>query len=353
MFPRRGYHDEACDDRGRPIQSLKHSQLGQCVDRETRRYSALKTRLQMIGQCDRPPAPGQRRDPQSWIATGAIIAIALYVMGITYAGFNGDQFVIWIFAIIWVAFYLAQRFRRSETRTITAMTLVAEGVCGECGFSLDGLTPEEYRCLVCPECGHAWNASRITRPYRERCEIIDKPRRDPRPDVRAGTRLRDARRWCADDSARCVHTPDRLLGTLIPSEREALGPAYHEIRRALSHMSRAHRIVSLVLAITISTVLLIRLGIPEFHESVWRGVLVIILLAAPIAVAIVLCAMATWVKPHRIVHHLTSCGYCGSCVNDLREVSANENAMRVCPRCRASWLNERFPTPTAPTAADS
>lgn len=353
MFPRRGYHDEACDDRGQTIQSLKHNQLAQCVDRDSRRYSALKTRLQMIGQCDRPPAPGRRRDPQSWIAVGAIVVIAMYVMGITYAGLSGDHFVIWLFAIIFLATYLSQRFKRSETRTITAMTLVAEGVCGECGFSLEGLTPEEDHCLVCPECGHAWNTHRITRPYREPCADSVKPKHDPRPDIRSGVRLRDPRRWCTDDCARCVSTPDRLLGTLILSEREALGPAFYEHRRAISRMSRVHRLISLVVAISISTVLLIRLGLPEFHESAWRGVLVIILLAAPIAIAIVICAMATWVKPHRIVHHLTSSGYCGSCVNDLHGVSANENAMRVCPRCRASWLDERFPTASEQRAADS
>lgn len=351
MFPRRGYHDQACDDRAQSIQSLRHNQLAQSVDRDSRRYSALKTRLQMIAQCDRPPPPARRYDPQTWVAFCTIITIAM--LAIISARYNNDYFVLWLFAIIGLAFSLSQRFKRSEMRTITAMTLVAEGICGECGFSLEGLTPEDDHCIVCPECGHAWNAHRITRPYRDPCEIIDKPKRDPRPDIRAGIRLRDPRRWCTDDCARCVHTPDRRLSEMLPSERETLGYAFHQLRNTISRLSRAHRVISLLMALSISTALLIRLGIPEFHESAWRGVLVIILLSAPIVIAFVLCAMATWIRPHHIVHLLTSRGYCGSCVNDLSRTAPNANGVRVCSRCRSSWLDERFPPAIEQKAADS
>ena len=353
LFPRRGYHDEACDDRGQPIQSLRHNQLAQCVDRDSRRFGALKTRLQMIGQCDRPPAPGRRTNPQTWIVLGCVITISIYAMGINYAGFSGDHFIIWMFAIIWVAFYLSQRFKRSETRTITAMTLVAEGVCGECGFLLDGLSPEHDGCLVCPECGHAWYALRVTRPYREPSDDIDKPKRDPRPDVRAGARLRDPRRWGLDDCARCVHTPDRRLSELLPDEREMLGPQYHEIRGDISRMTRVHRAITMLIACALSTLLIIRLGLPEFNESVWKGLLVIILFLAPITIAVVVCAMATWIHPHRVVCYLTSRGYCGSCVNNLSDVVPDANMMRVCDRCRASWLDARFPAANGTTAAGS
>lgn len=40
-----------------------------------------------------------------------------------------------------------------------ARAIVAEGKCASCGYQIVGLLPEADGCVVCPECGAAWEVS--------------------------------------------------------------------------------------------------------------------------------------------------------------------------------------------------
>ena len=44
-----------------------------------------------------------------------------------------------------------------------APVIVSEGLCAACGYNLHGSKPEPDGCIVCPECGAAWSASRVRR----------------------------------------------------------------------------------------------------------------------------------------------------------------------------------------------
>jgi hypothetical protein len=72
---------------------------------------------------------------------------------------NGGYFVPYV--VLVVAVYverrvLPKRYLRS------APSLVAEGFCGQCGYSLRELPVQLDSCIVCSECGAAWNQQRVT-----------------------------------------------------------------------------------------------------------------------------------------------------------------------------------------------
>lgn len=77
---------------------------------------------------------------------------------------NAPHFV-WS-ALAGAGFAACAMVARADARARIADTLsaraISAGICGSCGYSLDMLRPERDGCVVCPECGAAWSARRIT-----------------------------------------------------------------------------------------------------------------------------------------------------------------------------------------------
>lgn len=99
-------------------------------------------------------------DPPSIEIIIAILAcVSFVVLGLVLVLASG----VWRFVGLGAGFaVLALAIRFVPTILATwqqyASRLARSGRCGACGFELDGLTPEDDGCVVCPECGAAWRA---------------------------------------------------------------------------------------------------------------------------------------------------------------------------------------------------
>lgn len=346
LYPRRAYNEHAQDDRGEVIRPLKPAQLGQHLGRDSHRYQALKGRLSRLISCDKPPIPGRRFGAHHIIPVLAAVLMLGEILLVALTPLTGDG----LFMAICLTFGLAcvggWYVRRPELDTINAMTLVAEGVCGQCAFSLEGLAPEEDACLVCPECGAAWDHRRLTRPLWEPCEEPPKAKHDPRPDVRGGCVLHNTHRWTVDDAARCVHTIHPRFRDLTPevrSQRDA--DQWRDLTQGLRHRGRIARLLALLAGCAGAASGFVFLVIPNFDRTPIASSIVACLMLLVLIVALALWRSTMGVSPSFIAHALTRHGCCGSCANDLMKTPANANAVRVCELCRASWLDARFPRP--------
>lgn len=60
-----------------------------------------------------------------------------------------------------IAKFFALRIRR-ETALVTVNTLLSAGRCGSCAYNIASTPAHEDDCIHCPECGAAWNSSRVS-----------------------------------------------------------------------------------------------------------------------------------------------------------------------------------------------
>jgi hypothetical protein len=128
-----------------------------------------------------------------------------------------------------------------------AGTLVAEGLCGGCGYRLESLEVAADGCLVCPECGAAWRAFRITRPC-----WAEPPLEDPFEVSWRGQYSRHSawrRALGPDDRGRLTYTVDARLRPMSRTAKQRLGRQAREVRRTLRPLGRWWRYAFTALAI--------------------------------------------------------------------------------------------------------
>jgi hypothetical protein len=122
-----------------------------------------------------------RKDPQDPVRTawkrfrpgwdvlpGAVLTFAGFLLfdftrgaipaGVRVAGFAG-----WLLLILWFVDPIFRR-RRLRARWRSVLPVFTDrALCPSCGHSLRDLVPADDGCVMCPECGAAWNHERIGR----------------------------------------------------------------------------------------------------------------------------------------------------------------------------------------------
>ncbi len=102
-------------------------------------------------------------DPMN-LVIGVALALpflaGLYFLPIRGLPYHGALVVFVIFQA-WVIRWCAERRMGREV----AGTIAAHGLCGSCGYTMQDLPPDPDGCVVCPECGSAWEAERMTRAH--------------------------------------------------------------------------------------------------------------------------------------------------------------------------------------------
>ena len=153
----------AVDDRGRPITVLAPRDLKKAAEGSDRHKAALAKHLRNAIKVE------SRR----WTVQGVAVPVAMVAVWIGAQIFvrktgiyrlpAASGVVFWggIVAVVLISRAMA---RRRVARELAA-TAVAEGLCGSCCYGLRDIPVETDGCMVCPECGAAWRAQRVTRPH--------------------------------------------------------------------------------------------------------------------------------------------------------------------------------------------
>jgi Zn-finger nucleic acid-binding protein len=260
------------------------------------------------------------------LVTGAAIGISIIVVGIV------------------AAFWHSARAARGAGPDVAALML-REGLCPSCGYNFAGLTPAEDHCIVCPECGAAWLASRI-----ERAIAFDQTGESMTVSETAivltrGFRTRTA---CLDDRGR----PASLAR---PRLRSALRAASPELRLRLLAARRDYSLRSLVLrgtaagACVAAVVFLAWLHLRLLPWITWAP---IVLLATGLAYATGIFFSGIGYSAGRIIPAMKREGLCPSCASDLRMLPIEDDGCCICPTCLAAWRisSAAAPPPQAPAA---
>jgi hypothetical protein len=315
--PPAGKHAADHDDRGKPVTPLalpdlvKESIAGD--DRAARerlanwlgKASRHSTSLRNVGMLRPVPIL------LAVLVIGSCMLTSVFVRLIGTAGYVAP----WLLLV--VALYVERRILPKRYLR-SAPSLVAEGFCGQCGYSLRELPVQPDSCIVCSECGAAWNQQRVTWAWWNHAEphwsrvghIFSKPE-----SARAGR----------DSLGRVVSI--RTLQDLTELQRDAEGERKAAIAaadRALSRRSRWRRITTSIFAL-ISFGAFGALMLTQFEDSRgnlnWQSFI---------------CPSIFWG-----VGIILFIGILGGSMFTSQREAARELALRgVCPSCTALWPPE-------------
>ena len=154
------------DDRGRPYTPVPLAQLAlNAPDQPTRNTArALQSSLRAVVK------EQTRRWSLDRVLIGLLLAAAIVVVFVLVAAVFSAVIPVAIQLLLLIATIalISHIDRRVAARRIAGSigaTIAAHGFCPSCAYSLNGLEPDSQRTLVCPECGSAWLAARLTRAH--------------------------------------------------------------------------------------------------------------------------------------------------------------------------------------------
>lgn len=332
------------DDRDTPFHALPPAHARNTLSAHPRRAYALRNRLGRISGTRKLPEPGDQLANERFAIIIMLSALIMLSVIAIVMSMGTDALMVWGIVIITFAFLANSHLKRTDAEAVIAMSLVAEGICGCCGFPLEGLKPDRDNRIVCPECGHAFDSLRIVRPFWEPAPRDVPPKSDPRPDIRAAARLTGHGQWVVDDNTRCVHTPDSYLSGVGPEIHRQLPTAQRkQLTRRLRAIGRLPRAIAMVNLIALSI-----FGLFVFSDDLTENqsasrITMMIGLLLPAAIGVLVYFSDAWCSPGHVTKTLFNRGRCGSCANDLTGTPVNERAMRVCEHCGSSWRDDRFP----------
>ena len=341
-----GFRHPQSDDRGKPTKIAKPMQIRRVYGLGTRRRFAINERLGSAKMVKRPqPMIGRLR----WTAAINLITATVITSIILLTIFTPVSAAIgWIAGLLFslIMIFIHSHYSVQATSNLIGMTTLSEGFCASCVFSLEGLGPEDDGCIVCPECGHSWNALRIVRPHWEPDDESIPIAKDPRLDYRKTMLRMMLMKFSPDDCGRLVRVHNTRLWAAANETRaqhatQDLETVIHELRC----LGRVRRWIAFLILTSVVLLGVVFWMIPVLSESVSGGIAIFVFLGIAQSIAFLVLAGSMWANPMSIARTLTSHGMCGSCLNGLGECAANANNMRVCDRCKASWLDDRFPEP--------
>ncbi len=237
---------------------------------------------------------------------------------------------------------LRQRALNRSGRLV-AQTVLREGLCPSCTYSLHGLESEHDACVVCPECGAAWMRRRIVRSAPTDVATAGRAEARPRWKWSFGDQV-----WAKDQ----IGTPIPLMGK---RERpyEPFTSVDHRVRfeRAVrdGFGYRRHRMI-------VVGVVLLGLGVAVFPGTIWvvgqfarsmpwtvrdpiNSTLIVLSLGCT---ACAVACYAFWHSPsgRAIVLAFEREKVCASCGADLASaiaITPESGGLASCPTCDARW----------------
>lgn len=324
------------DDRGRSVGLINPNQIG----RDQSDLAAAPSLSKLFA--DVIKAESRRVNPERIGLTVAACAVLLVARLLFRRVFPGAPPMAGLI-VFWggiALFTVAMRILTRRTRGFTlASTAVSTGLCGSCGYSLHRLDAASDGCVVCPECGAAWRACRITRPHwaGER----HTPFRAPWMLRWLGMVPSDKQLLGRDARGAYFRIIDKHLRLVPPDRRAALGAErLNAARRAVGRVGLIGRCLLALLPLAIAVgiafgpVRALLLGSGEDAE------LVIVLLA--LTLFFVLLTAAT-VRSHafsladRRGAVLADRRLCGCCAGDLPADSPQPDGLTNCATCGAAW----------------
>jgi hypothetical protein len=139
------------DDRGTPRRIAQARDLKSDERRVDPRFVAIISQSQRARQ-------GQFRRLSGWIIAAGMVAVilsrAFVQIPLSVLIFCG------IFGMILIGVFM-NAGRAFAAERAAADRLIRRGLCPSCLYGLEGLQADDDGCLVCPECGGAWNRSRV------------------------------------------------------------------------------------------------------------------------------------------------------------------------------------------------
>jgi len=278
---------------------------------------------------------------------GAAVVVGVALFAVAGATFGAVPAVIFVLLMIGVLSAVDRAIATRRIGSAIGATIAAHGFCASCGYSLRGLQPAEDGCLVCPECGGAWRAGRITRPHWSR------PLRAlaPRPGVPLRT-IFVRPPVAQDDRSMLCRRLDSWLLSVPRTRRRAIGAG--RLRRLRAEIRRS----SLWLRATLAALLVIPLvwlfahmppavTAPE-SAAMWLGWSLGLLVLAAALVATL--AGELGIRTRHLVGACVADSLCASCAADL--LGPDAEGFRVCPACGASWSPVYRAEPPGPARAD-
>lgn len=323
------------DDRGRPFTPLSLRAVREGDSGADGARAALAKRLKQ----------GIQVEQQHWTWSGcAVSGLATVVWFIGYGalgalgGRGSTARLLWFWGGLVGLSLLGRVLARRRLTGAIAGTAVAEGYCGACGYDLESVPQADDGCLVCPECGAAWLAQRVTVPHWRHGPIAAAVER-PRPGFAAfiGLVASARKRIASDDRGRFTTVLDTRLRVALP-DRVAAMP--DDARRALVADLRSIAAIwrwlfGLLLALVCMAV---GLMLADSLGPGWGRFLALaggIGLGATVGGLMVISDACATPRPTAevIVRH----GWCATCVRSLSDLTPAEDGCVACPDCGASW----------------
>jgi len=283
-------------------------------------------------------AEARRGGLLAWLIPLGVIVIGAGVAGHALSE-EGKSYVL-LFSII-LAIVVTRVLAKRGIRREIARTIVAEGICGSCGYSLRSMMTSDDGCVVCAECGAAWKAVRITAPHWDR-PVLPGIERGGWWHRLIGSVPKDRDLLTPDDRGRYVRSLDSRL-VLLPADRRAeVGESVVAMRRRLRGIGRIGRFV--VALIVLAVFLVPGVMLARTEPSGW--IFLAVAAGVSLLLAVGILRGTTWLPPRKMVRSLSDAGWCGSCGRDILALPVAEDGCVTCRGCSASW--RRVPS-TSPT----
>ncbi len=279
-----------------------------------------------------------------------IIVYWVVVSGLSGAGLfgSGRFFMIFPPIVFWggiiMSGYLLRRYAVRRARKKVAATMVAEGICGTCGYSLRGLGVQDDGCIVCTECGSAWRASRVTSAYWEESDEV--ATRKPGWVLRNVFMVAsEVNRTTTDARSRFVLTVDSRLVVLSKQQRETLSPELRKsIIRKLRKIGRIFRVLLALFMMGIASLFGL-IGYVMLEEEMLIGTIVLWFIGSVIFLLGVVMQLRgdVFLRAVKVARVMVRQGLCPVCVSRLAGLEQDDDGCVVCLSCGSAWRVDDIP----------
>lgn len=326
------------DDRGIPYEPVVLAELALRADSQADRESAR--RLQ--GQLKRARNEISPRWTSRRILATMPIAVFIALVCIPtflwlFGGSRGSVLLALSALAVLAHKWFERRLKVERLRHGVGSTIVAHGFCARCAYSLKGLDAQPDGVIVCPECGAAWIAARITRPHWTGVKppIAEAPPLLPRLIFIRPPLVNDAR-------GVLVRRIDSWLLSVWPDRRQAMGrERVQRLRRALRSRGRWLRWTAAAFLAAAAVWVLTQFTRLDGVDEQWRRLVatgIVALALLPACASLVALLGETGIPSSHFARTAAAEGVCAACAGELGPADAG--GYRVCIACGATWREE-------------